>query len=148
MKKFLLFAIVILIIQSCGQQVKTDPLIALRKSAEKSICDDVRSLSHSSIDAVSLGFGSLIVKSVMTESEQDSVIMKPFLPVLRLELKKLNKNELENISKNKKDRYQFIGKVLINNKEKITAEAKEKYEYAAPLIDKAIELAQELSKQP
>ena len=142
-----LSTIILSLVISCSDAPKSDGLAALRKKAEKSICDDVRNLTYSSVDAMSLGIGSLVMKSALTESEQDSMIMKPFLPVLRKELKTMKKDELNAICKEKTARYKFIGSVLIKNKDSITASVQETYEFAAPMIGKAIEISQQLAEQ-
>jgi hypothetical protein len=145
--KHLLFYAMSLIIGLSACSSKTDALAPLRKKAEKSICDDVRSITHSSIDAMSMGLGSMVISSVMSESKQDSILMKPFLPMIRKDLKTLKKPELENIISSKKARYKFIGTTLLNNKEAMTSSLKKSYEFAAPLVDKAIEFVQSQAAQ-
>ena len=136
-----------LFMYSCSPGPKPDPLASLRKKAEKSICKDVRDLTHTSIDAMSLGMGSMIIKSVMSESDQDSLLMKPFLPILKEELKSCDKKTLEGISNNAAERYRFIGSLLLKHREPITATVKESAAWAVPFIDMAISKAQELANK-
>lgn len=145
--KHLIYYSFILLISLSACSSKTDALAPLRKKAEKSICDDVRGITHSSIDAMSLGLGSMVISSVMSTAQQDSIIMKPFLPMLRKELKTLKKPELESIVDNKKARYKFIAATLVKNKDAMTSALKKSYEFAAPLVDKAIEFVQTQSSQ-
>jgi hypothetical protein len=127
---------------SCGQGPKPDPLKALRTKAEKSICADVRGIGQTALDAASMGMGSMVVGLVLSESQQDSLLMGPMLPLVRAELKKCDKGTLEGITSRTSDRYRFIAKVLVNNRDKITASVKEKYEYAAPFVEMAVKHAE------
>lgn len=147
MKEISYFGVLILLMLfSCGGEApKTDPTAIWRKKAEKTICGDIRSLTYTSVDAVSMGIGSIVMKSALSESEQDSLIMKPFIPVLRAELKHMDKKSLEAICKEKTARYKFIGTVLVNNRESITSAVQKTCDFAAPMINKAIELAGEMA---
>jgi hypothetical protein len=136
----------ILLVTACGGDgPKADPLKALRKEAEKSICADMRVLVQSSLDGVSAGMGSLVVGLVMSEAQQDSLLMKPVLPMMRAELKKCDKVTLEGIKRSKRDRYKFIASMLVNNKDNITASVSESYEFAAPFVEIAVKEAQALA---
>ena len=136
----------IVLLQACSSGPKHDPLATLRKKAEKSICTDVRGLTHTSIDALSLGLGSTIIGAVMSEKEQDSLLMKPFLPILREELKACDKKTLKGIAENGPERYRFIASILLKHRETITASVKESAEWAAPFVEIAIEKAQEMKE--
>lgn len=120
---------------------------AEEKKLERAISADLRAITHTSINAMSLGVGGIVMNSVMTESEQDSLLMKPFMPILKEEMALLNDAELKKVNKDKSARYTFIGKIMVKHKDPLVEGVKKTYSFAAPLVEAAIEQAGKLSEE-
>ena len=147
MRNILATLFIILAIYSCNSNTQSSEDALLRKNVEKSICTDIRELSHKAVDGISMGVGSMVINNLVSESQQDSMIMKPFLPILKEELKLKNKNELIELSNKKSKRFALIGNLMLKNKELIISKVNDTYTFAAPLVEKAIEEAQTIAKE-
>jgi hypothetical protein len=120
---------------------------AEEKKLEKAISEDVRSITHTSINAISMGMGSVVMNSVMSEGEQDSLLMKPFMPILKEEMALLADAELKKVNKEQSARYTFIGKIMVKHKDPLVEGLKKTYSFAAPFVEVAIDQAVKLSEE-
>ncbi|MFM7767983.1 MAG: hypothetical protein ACKO9S_09020 [Bacteroidota bacterium] len=144
-----LFIVSIAILQGCNSappKPKFDREAEERK-LEKAISDDVRSITHTSINAMSMGVGSMVMNSVMSESEQDSMLMKPFIPILKEEVVLLSDKDLKKVNKDKSERYTFIAKIMVKHKDPLVEGVKKTYSFAAPFVEAAIDQAVKLSEE-
>jgi hypothetical protein len=117
-----------------------DPLAEDRKKAEQQICNDIKKTSHSACNALTMGIGSAVLSFVLSEKEQDSLILKPLLPYIRKELKLKNKQQLNKITSNTNERVLFLSSLLIKNKDFLIHQISSSFKLAEPLINKSIEL--------
>lgn len=135
--KGILLLVLTTIVISCNT---ADPFAEDRKKAEQQICNDIKKTSHSACNALTMGIGSTVLSFVLSEKEQDSLILKPLLPYIRKELKTKNKQQLNKITSNTNDRLLFLSSLLMKNKDFLINQISSSFKLAEPLIDKSIEL--------
>ena len=94
-----------------------------------------------------MGMGSIVMNTLMSESEQDSLLMKPIKPILKEEFAALKDQELKKIVKEKSARYTFIAKTMLKHKDPLVNGIKKTCSFAAPLVEAAIEQSGKLAEQ-
>ena len=114
----------------------------LRIKSQELLAKDIRTLSHSAIDQLTMGLGSIFLNSTMNKQTQDSILLSPLLPYIKKDLKLKNGKELQEINSNSSSRMLFIGNCIYNNQDVITEKVSQSYSGAEKLIESVIELTE------
>jgi hypothetical protein len=101
---------------SCGSKKKK---VDQRAAAEKAITKDLHDVMHTALNTATAGFGSMVANAVLTEQEQDSIMVSPVLPYVRTSLDKASDEEVAKLVKDKNERFKFLGKCMLENKDVI-----------------------------
>jgi hypothetical protein len=130
---------VLMILISC--QNKINQKQALENEINIKIAEDIRSSISKMIDGagiISTGlpipFSSLI-NSIITKEKQDSLIIHPIRPYLKLKLDQLNIKELEKINADKKERYKIVYETIVANRNEIIQDISKNIPFAKILIN-------------
>jgi len=107
----------------------------LEMQAKAAISKDIKSLTGKCLDGFTGGLGSMILNLTLSKKDQDSLLLKPVMPYVDIELKAKNEKELELLYRDGKERFKLISAILIKNKDSIADSLSEKYKAAKSLID-------------